>query len=215
MTGTRAEGADGEPPAWLPSVGDERVRWRGGPRVQTVIPAAAIGLALVVAGAVLAAGVLPFGLGLSPLVRDVVAGLFVAVGVAMPLYASLDVRNTDYVVTDRGVYRKDGVLSRSVTAVGFETIQNVGYAQGVTGTLFDYGTLGFETAGSQGTEVSFADVNDPRSIERLVSEHLGSARGRDDPDGGIPGTAEQWEAVLAEVRAIGRALASPGDGRRE
>lgn len=200
-----APGADGPPPAWLPLAGDETVEWRGGPRIQTLIPSVVLGLAFVLIGvgllwytAVEAGSVVLAALGV----------LAILSGVATPIGALLRVRNTEYVVTDRHLYRKSGVLGRQVTTVGYETVQNISYAQGITGTLFDHGTVAFDTAGGSGTELAFSNVDDPSAVQQLVEQRrarYGGGIGASG-DGSVPGATEQWAAVREEVVALRRAV---------
>lgn len=187
---------DSSTPSWLDLADGESVRWQGTRRIWVILPTAVVGGFLTL-GVVTVMALLP------------IDSLF-AIGVGVPLLAlfalgllwqSLSVRNTEYVATDRHLYRKQGVLSRSVTTVDYGTVQNVTYSQTITGRLFDHGTLAFDTAGGSGTELSFDDIDDPRPVESLVNEQMAHARGEAD-DETLPGTVDQWEAVLDEVRAI-------------
>lgn len=204
------DGDAGAPPSWLSLEPGETLRWQGGPRVQTVVPSVVVGLALVGGGLAALAGLLPRPLSGPGAAVAALAGL------AIPVGSYLRVSNTDYVVTDRGLYRKRGVLSRSVLAVDYETVQNASYSRGVTGALFGYGTLSFDTAGGAGTELSFRNLDDPTAVQALVEDRLARVRrggrgGQPGPGGsgsGVPGSTEQWEAVLEEVRALRRAVES-------
>ncbi|RXK50053.1 PH domain-containing protein [Halorientalis pallida] len=208
-------GADGPPPSWLPLAGDERVQWRGGPRIRTIIPAVVIGLAFVLAGL----GALWYtATEAGSAVLAALGVLAIPSGVLIPSWSLLRIRHTEYVVTDRHLYRKSGVLGRRVTTVGYETVQNVSYSQGITGTLFDHGTVSFDTAGGSGTELSFSNVDDPSAVQQLVEKRRARYGGGDGFGGGtgpsegdsLPGTTEQWAAVREEVGALRRAI----EGRR-
>ncbi|EMA07139.1 PH domain-containing protein [Haloferax denitrificans] len=188
---TAGSATDSEPVAavddWLARGDDETVRWEGRPRIQTVIPAAVVGLAIVVVAAVAAAA--------NGVPELAVAGL---VGFLLPAWSYLRVTNTRYVVTDRALYRKTGVLSRTVQRVSLDRVQNSALSQGVTGSLFGYGTVAVEAAG--GGAIRFDDVDDPGAVRDRIE-------GRDDRDGDeLPGTVEQWAAVRDEVRALRAAL---------
>lgn len=186
------EGADvagSASPSWLTLGSDEAIRWQGGPRIQTVLVGVAAGLGLAVAAGLA-------GMGWAVVV-------LAAVAPAVPAY--LWVRHTDYVVTDEALYRKSGVVGRSVTTVGLDTVQNVGYAQSATGALFGYGTVEFQTAGSGETELVFRYVDDPETITHVV-ENVRGRCGR--ANGEIRGSTEQWRAVRDELRAIRVALES-------
>lgn len=160
---------------------DEDVRWSGRPRLLSVLPAAVFGLALVVGAiAVFAA------------TRRSLPLLFVPVGIGLGVWGYLVVTNTRFVVTDRAVYRKRGVLSRNVRRIGVERIQNSSFRQGVRGALFGYGTVVVQAAG--GGSIRFHDIESPREVRALVDR-------RAEADDEVPGSAARWEAVLSEVRA--------------
>ncbi|MFD1644836.1 PH domain-containing protein [Haloarchaeobius litoreus] len=179
---------------WLTLEDDEDVLWAASPRVQSIIPALFVGLliAVVPAGASL----------LAPDALPVPVWPLVLLGVLPPVFTYIWIRNVEFVVTNRRCYRKQGVLSRDVLAVGFESVQNSSYEQGVFGTLFGHGTVSIDTAGGLGTELTFWNVEDPRSVQSLV---LDQREAFDEGGDEFPGTVEQWQAVLAEVRRLRRA----------
>ncbi|MFC4407072.1 PH domain-containing protein [Haloarchaeobius iranensis] len=179
---------------WLTLEDGEEVLWAASPRVQSVIPAVFVGLvvAVVPVGLQLTAGD-AFPVPVWPLAL---------LGVVPPVLAYVWIRNVEFVVTSRRCYRKQGVLSRDVLAVGFESVQNSSYEQGFFGRLFGHGTVSVDTAGGLGTELAFWNVEDPRSVQNLVLDQRAAF---DDGDDELPGTVEQWQAVLAEVRRLRRA----------
>jgi uncharacterized membrane protein YdbT with pleckstrin-like domain len=170
---------------------DEAVLWSGSPRLTAAAGAVAAGAVLVVAGLAGALLVPPERLSV-PL--RVGAALLVPVGVAVAVYRVVSLRRTRFAVSDAAVYARSGVLSRRVRRVGLERVQNSAYGQSVTGALFGYGTVTFESAG--GPSVSFFRIETPREVRALVDRRVEQAR---DP---IPGTVEQWRDVLAAVRDL-------------
>lgn len=188
--------------AWMARGADEAVRWSGRPRTTRVLPAVALGVALVVVGLLAAAG----GFGVVTVPSEPAGGLlsgvlFVLVGVAIPVWAYVQLVNTRFVVTDRALYRKTGVFSRTVRRVALRRVQNSTFSQSVTGSLFGYGSIDVEAAG--GGSIRFDDVEEPGEVRALIGREVegGGADARE-----IPGTVEQWEAVLGEVRALRRAF---------
>lgn len=182
---------------WLVLDPDEEVVWSAHPRIMSILPAVAIGVLLVGAGAVLPA-----------VIDEPLAVLLVPVGLVLPVWQYLVVRNTWFVVTDRALYARKGVLGRSVVRVGLERVQNSTYRQHPLGTLFGYGTVAIESADRR--TVTFNDVYDPGDVRALVDAgaderaETGLSRGARSDE--IPGTVEQWEAVLDEVRGLRYAL---------
>ena len=167
--------------AWMARGTDETLVWTGRPRIQTILPAVAVGV-VVFGGALVAA----LAFETPPL------GVVGIVGLAVPLWSYVRVTNTRFAVTDRALYRKTGVVSRSVQRVSLDRVQNSTFAQGITGSIFDYGTVSVEAAG--GGQIRFEDIDDPREVRELIDRRLG--------DDEVPGSTEQWSAVLDEVRAL-------------
>jgi uncharacterized membrane protein YdbT with pleckstrin-like domain len=190
-----------------PSVSDEftldpgeSVLWTGSPRLSAAVGALVVGGALVVAGVGLLAGV---GLPSDPpdaVPAPPLAGLIlVAVGLSVAGYRVAELRRTRYLVTTDALHVRTGVLSRRVTRVGLERVQNSAYRQPLLGSVFGYGTVSVEVAGGSG-ETTFQRIEHPREVRALVDRRVELAA---DP---VPGTVEQWEAVLAEVRAMRAAI---------
>lgn len=178
---------------WLALGEGEEVRWNGHPRLTTVFPSVVVGLALAVGPVVAVLWDVPETTpDLPPFVL-----LLVPVGVAIPAWSYLAVTNTRFVVTDRALYRKTGVLSRRVRRVSLDRVQNSHFRQGVRGSLFGYGSIDFEVAG--GGRVAFENVENAREFRAFVDERFGG-------ESGIPGSVEQWTAVLEVVRALRRAV---------
>jgi uncharacterized membrane protein YdbT with pleckstrin-like domain len=176
----------------------EELLWSGSPRLSAAIPALVGGLALVVTGG----GLLGDVGGVGAVGRAVGAG-FVLLGVSIPVYGVLDIRRTTYAVSDRALYARSGVLSRTVRRMGLDRVQNSAYAQSVTGGIFGYGTVTVESAGGE-LPVQFVRIEDPREVRAMVDRRVALAA---DP---VPGTVEQWETVLDEVRALRRAVDARG-----
>ena len=212
-------------PEWLPLEERERIVWYGGPRYTSALPGIVTGLIIVGVAAIL--GGLGAGIG-TGILRQFAPGAvlripsvaFYGAAVVIGLYglfvllgAYFRVRNTYYVVTTNGVYWRRGGISQDVAAAGYETIQNVSYSQGILGRLFDWGELSFDTAGGADVEVAFTYVDDPRGVQETVEEYLSKVRhrgtvgDRSDADAfPLPGTPEQWDEILTELRAVRRAF---------
>jgi uncharacterized membrane protein YdbT with pleckstrin-like domain len=170
---------------WLRLDPEESVEWETHPRLMRAAPGVVVGLVI---------AVIAVSGGLAADAR------LLATVVLAPLpaaYAYLRVVNTRYVVTDRALYRKQGVVGIDLRSVEQRRVQNTRATQGVLGTLFGYGTVEIEVAG--GADLRFADVYDPNDVRRLVDELAGGGRS-------VPGTIEQWRAVRDELRAVRRAM---------
>lgn len=104
--------------------------------------------------------------------------------------------NTDDVLdvlTTRVIW-PSGVLGRLVRLVELSQVQNTSYTQSVTGSAFVYGTVLVEVAG--GPDLELRRIDDPQTIRQELTDWTGT----DDDE--LPGTVEQWQAVLSVVRDI-------------
>lgn len=173
----------------LPLDPHEERAWQGRPRLTTVLPSLGLGI-LLIAGGVVAT------LLEGPNTLVVLGAALVLSGVGVPTWTYLRVTNTRYVVTDLALYRKTGVISRSVRRVELTRIQDSSFSQPLRGRLFGWGTVAFEVAG--GGSLRFSRIDDPEEVRRLVD------RATDRTD--IPGSLDQWKQVREEVRALRRAV---------
>jgi uncharacterized membrane protein YdbT with pleckstrin-like domain len=110
---------------------------------------------------------------------------------------------TDYVVTNHGIYRKSGLLSRSVKKIGFEKIQNISFSQGLFAKTFGYGTIEISTAGSSGVEMRFVSVSEPDKVQEMINKRI-----KEDKSGRESGETQKQvlEEILAEVKEINQKL---------
>jgi len=208
MTGT---------PEWLTLEGEESVVWSGRPRTMsiagTVLRALVRTAVLVAVGLGLMgtfSGALPAVVGdLLTVVPDRVPLGIVAVavlwGVAQVVRAALVLTNVEFVLTDRNLYKKTGVLSETVQRVGLDRIQRTSLSKDLFGNLFDYGSVAVSTAGGSGVEMVIADLDDPDELRlelrRLVNEASGGGA-----TGGGGGGADRASGVAAGNEALLREL---------
>ncbi|GGN85996.1 PH domain-containing protein [Haloarcula pellucida] len=189
---------------WVSLADGETVVWQGQPRRRVVLQGVAMGLlsAVVVAAVVWAA---LSAVGVSLAVSLAVTVPLAVVALAVPTAAVwLWRRTTHYLLTERALYHRTGVLSVTVTELSLRKVQNTAYEQGVLGTVFGHGTVTVDTAGSEGAELTLRAMNDPGSVQQRIAEQASRVRGDDADD--VPGSIEQWQAVRSEVRAIRTAL---------
>jgi len=143
----------------------------------------------------------------SSLVSALVVGIplsFVLVGIPILAAAYLSFKNTNYVVTTRGLYRKRGIFSRDVKQIGFDKVQNISYSQTAIGARLGYGSVEISTAGSSGVELQFRNIPTPAEIQELISREI---ERREDGGRETEGDADDTlEAILTELRGIRQAL---------
>jgi uncharacterized membrane protein YdbT with pleckstrin-like domain len=153
---------------WLTLDDDEELLWSSRPHRSSLVPALIVGIPL----------------------------SFVLVGIPILVSAYLTYQNTHYVVTDAGLYKKTGILSRDVQKIGFDKVQNTSYSQSAIGGYFGYGNVDVSTAGGSGVEMRFRSVPDPAEVQQLINERVKSKEPSTDEK------SEVLEEVLEELRAI-------------
>jgi uncharacterized membrane protein YdbT with pleckstrin-like domain len=156
---------------WTNLDSNEQVLWEGQPRMKSIIPALIIGV---------------------PMIAFAGLGLLVMAG------AYLNVKNTSFLVTNEGLYRKTGILSRSVQKIGFDKVQNISFSQGVLGNYFGYGNIEVSTAGGSGVEMRFNSIDNPREVENIINNKLKKAQSREERDEG----GDRVEEELVKIRKI-------------
>lgn len=179
----------GNTPEWVTLTEGERVVWRGRPTLVHFMGRTILGLVVAVFGILLwlvIENVIQTGVQIPAVIPGgLIGGLLVLIGLAISARRLLEWWSTRYLVTSREVYKKSGLISRDVTNLNLNQIQNTTFTQSVTGRLLSYGDVLIETAGSSGTEVTFANVSDPEDVVGTISEKLDEIHGRDpSPAGG-------------------------------
>ena len=172
---------------WLTFDGGESVAWDGQPKLTTTLPGVGTGIVLLV-GAIWLFGTQ----------NEVVVSLLLGVaGVTIGIWAYLSVVNTEYVLSDQAVYTKRGVIGVRISESSLSKIQNSAFSQDALGAVFGYGTVTLEVAG--GGDIRFRRIEDPEAVRRLIDQAIGEE---------IPGSLEQWRAVLDEVRVLRKVVKS-------
>ncbi len=154
---------------WLTREADEEILWSSSPHRSSLVPALAIGIPLSV----------------------------IVVGIPIVIAAYLSYKNTHYVVTTGGLYKKTGVLSRDVQKIGFDKVQDISYNQSAIGAYFGYGNVEVSTAGGSGVEMRFRSVPTPAAVQELIDRQLTQAR-----DTGQESKTAVLAEILTELRAI-------------
>ncbi|AFK18986.1 PH domain-containing protein [Haloferax mediterranei ATCC 33500] len=166
---------------WLTLDDDEEVLWADTPHPYSLVPSFIIGVPL----------------------------SLVLIGIPMLVGAYLTHKNTNYVVTSDALYRKTGVVSRSVQRIEFDKVQDTSYGQTFFGAQFGYGSVNISTAGGSGIEMSFQNVAEPQSLQTLINERLKRER-RDGRESESNGKAAVLDDILVELRSIREAVEDGG-----
>ncbi|MFC4989983.1 MULTISPECIES: PH domain-containing protein [Saliphagus] len=162
---------------WLHLTEGETVEWVGRPSAYTIATSIVVGVVLAAVGIGLAIWLstmdLPPWAAALPLV-------LVVVGIGRILMAYLDWVRLLYVITSEEIYVKHGLVSRDVTQIRLDRIQNTAYDQSVAERFLSFGDVRVYTAGTSTEDVTFRDVPDPQRVKRTLTNLL-SEQGRREP----------------------------------
>lgn len=161
---------------WLSVDDDESIRWASTPHKYSVVPGLVVGIPLA----------------------------FVLIGIPIIVASYLQYTNTNYVVTNKAIYSKRGILSRDVKQIGFDKVQNISYSQSAVGSSLGYGSVDVSTAGGSGVELKLRSIPEPAAVQELIATEIDS-RQQGDSDREA-GTDEVLEEILGELRAIRSAV---------
>ncbi|MBB6646582.1 PH domain-containing protein [Halobellus ruber] len=170
---------------WLSLEDGESIQWASTPHKYSLVPA------------------FVFGIPLS----------LVLIGIPLLVGSYLQYTNTNYVVTNRGLYSKRGILSRDVQQIGFDKVQNISYSQSALGSSFGYGSVEISTAGGSGVELEFRSIPDPASVQELIAGEIDNRQGRDSESATT--TDDVLDEILEELRVIRRAVTHDDENHPE
>jgi membrane protein YdbS with pleckstrin-like domain len=153
-------------PDWVYLTDDEELLWVGHPSFRPIIPALVFGAGLVVLGLALTA-IITDPIGYAPLVLTVI-------GVGVALRAYLERWAVRYAITTEEAYKKTGIVSRDVTQLRLDRVQNTNFSQSLLERALSYGDIRLDTAGTGGTELVFEDIDRPAEVIGIVNRRLSS-----------------------------------------
>ncbi|ELY65889.1 PH domain-containing protein [Natrinema versiforme] len=158
----------GSTPDWFHISDDESIVWESRPHPIAMGTELPVGIALALAGILLAGWSGTDGVGL----LTILGVLVTVAGVSIALARYLIWTNTRYVITSTELYKKRGVISRDVTQFRLDRVQNTSLRQSGVGRLLGYGDLTVYTAGSGEPELVFEGVPQPERASSRLSDRL-------------------------------------------
>lgn len=158
---------------WLHVTDASQIRWKGRPSRVTIAGPLIITGALALFGAVLTYWLfsivegadVPQWVGWLPLSLTLLAVIS-----GVKIYLSW-LRHF-YVITDEGIYVREGLISREITQVPLDRVQNASFDQSLLERLFRFGDVHIFTAGSSTEDLTFENVPQPQHVaETLTNTH--------------------------------------------
>ena len=167
-------------PDWVTLTDGEQLVWRGRPTLYAymgrIVGGLLIGLIGVVVWQVTRQGDV-MGIPLpSALPYDLIGGAVVLLGLARVGGTMLKWWSIRFLVTSDEVYRKQGILSRSVKNLRHDQIQNTSFSQSILGRLLSFGHVRIKTAGTGRTEMAFTHVPDPEGVVDQITRQIDQHR---------------------------------------
>lgn len=169
-------------PDWVTLTQGEEVVWDAQPSLVPYLATLTGELVVVVIGVViwLAGGLAPLlGTSFNPAVPVLSMSLWSVVAILLIGWGVLGIASTvlrwwsiRYLVTTEEIYKKTGLLSRTVANTRLEQVQNTAFTQSWLGRLTSYGDVQIDTAGTAGREIVFENVGDPDEIIETITRQL-------------------------------------------
>jgi len=161
---------------WLEQDEGEKTIWKGKPHRNSLYPAYAVGILL----------------------------LTVGVGIFLIAFAYLNRENTEYLVTNEGIYKKTGIIGRRVKKINFDKVQDTSYNQGYFGRMFEYGNVDISTAGGSQVEMRFRSVPEPRKVQEIIGKRIHG--GKSSSDTNQVSEKELLNSILHELKELNRKI---------
>ncbi len=142
------------------------------------VPLSSLGGLAFLAAAILGLAVMATHLAWVPWSEGQAYALGVAAAAARLLWQSLEWWSRLYVLTDRRVIRRVGVLRVAVFEAPLRTIQHTSVFLSLRERIFGLGTIGFATAGSDVFDAFWVMIRQPFAVHRMVVEAIQRYGGR-------------------------------------
>ena len=117
------------------------------------------------------------GITSAPTVPVLAVSVWSLIGALAIAWGGLGILNTGftwwskhYVITTEEIYKKSGLISRSIKNTRLTEVQNTTFSQSILGRLGSYGNVGIYTAGTAGREIGFENVPSPETVVHTIAE---------------------------------------------
>jgi uncharacterized membrane protein YdbT with pleckstrin-like domain len=81
-------------------------------------------------------------------------------------------RGHKYYITDKRAIHEFTFISRKISSVFYDKIQDLHFTQGVIWRAFNIGTVELNTAGGYHVEMEFTGVKNPVQVKRLIEQYM-------------------------------------------
>jgi uncharacterized membrane protein YdbT with pleckstrin-like domain len=98
----------------------------------------------------------------------VAATVFFVVPLLALVWVAIIIKSTEMAVTNKRVIVKTGWIMRDTTELKLSKVESVNVSQGLSGRLFNYGTVTVNGTGVQ--KVIMKNIKDPIKVREVISE---------------------------------------------
>ncbi|MFT4920871.1 MAG: putative membrane protein YdbT with pleckstrin-like domain [Haloarculaceae archaeon] len=155
------------PISWLDLLDGEQIIWRDHPSKWMLLHSAVLAIFLTVGYlALLYTGLIPGSLQQYLLYSIIALPLF-----CLPLaLTELKRRNVEYLITNKRVAKKTGIIAREGDPINAAKIQNIQYNQSALQRILDLGELQIMTSGRGDVDMTWTALHHPDSVQDIVSK---------------------------------------------
>lgn len=139
----------------------ESIIYKGHPSWRSMLDFHLAGLVLAALGGVIAKLVSSWGIA---------AAVFAGILLLSVAVGAIRRSAIQYAITDRRLYIRRGILSRSEQHTTIDRIQNVEVRQSVLERLLRIGTIDFDTAATDDSAFAFSGIAKPRRVAAAVNQ---------------------------------------------
>jgi len=157
---------------WLHLNEDEEVLWLTHPSIYTQLPGVLLGAGLVAIGiAVALSGVLA-GIRVGPVDGSIAVLALIPLGLLSVLPDHLRRTTTYYVVTDRRIVKKIGIVRRDIDPIRLDQIADIEYTQSIWERPIAIGDVQIMTPGTGSEDMTLENVPHVYDFTRLLSREI-------------------------------------------
>lgn len=153
---------------------EENILWTGHPHIISLLGQIIIGSILFVSSVIMIP--LNYINNFEFLLNDIaiswyhitLIGIMTSILIFISSYVSI--KFTRYVLTDQAIYLQSGLIRQRVKRLPADTIQTHEYNQTIPERLLNFGTIEVTTAGTDGIELTYRSISNPKRIHTLIGE---------------------------------------------
>lgn len=96
----------------------------------------------------------------------------IAISIIITAIIAIPFFGTQFVVGQTGITLKQGIIARETLQVRFSEIRTIGMKQGIFDRLLNIGLLEFTSAGSDGVDIRFHNIANPKSVRDTLQTYV-------------------------------------------